>query len=97
MLATAPERLSMLEVVEAVEPLPRIKSCPLELAEHAGALCPLHSVLAALVDEAGRRLAETSIADLIVSPIVPLGGCEFPPRPVQVEVDPDLGGHASSN
>ncbi len=92
-LAIPPARLSMLEVVEAVEPLPRIKTCPLDLSEHAGALCPLHNVLASLVEETGRRLAETSIADLIAEPIVPLGGCEFPPRPVQVEVDPSLGGH----
>lgn len=88
-LALPPDRLTMLEVVEAVEPLPRIKTCPLDLSEHAGALCPLHSVLASLIDDAGRRLAETTIADLVVSPIVPLGGCEFPPRPVEVHLEID--------
>lgn len=97
-LASTPDRLTMLEVVEAVEPLPRVKVCPLDLEEHDGSLCPLHSVLAALVEDTGRRLGETTIADLIVSPIVPLGTpngrCEFPPPAVGVESDddPDLGG-----
>ncbi|HZW10650.1 MAG TPA: Rrf2 family transcriptional regulator [Phycisphaerales bacterium] len=94
-LASPAGRLTMLDVVEAVEPLPRIKTCPLALAEHAGALCPLHSVLASLVDEAARRLAETTIADLIVAPIAPPGGCEFPPRCMQPTVDRVPGGHGA--
>jgi Rrf2 family protein len=86
-LAIPASRLTMLEVVEAVEPLPRIRTCPLELSEHAGALCPLHGVLASLVEDTSRRLAETTIADLVVSPVLPLGGCEFPPHPVHLEID----------
>lgn len=83
-LAFPPAELTMLQVVEAVEPLPRIKSCPLELSEHAGALCPLHGVLAELVNGVEARLSGTTIADLLHEQIVPLGQpprCDFPPSP----------------
>lgn len=83
-LAIPPDELTMLQVVEAVEPLPRIKSCPLELSEHAGGLCPLHGVLAELVNGVERRLTTTTIADLLQEQIVPLGHpprCDFPPSP----------------
>ena len=82
-LAIAPELLTMLQVVEAVEPLPRIKTCPLELSEHKGGLCSLHAVLAELVDGVEARLTGTTISDLLHEQIVPLGTprCDFPPSP----------------
>src|SRR5688572_23892082 len=39
-LAKRPEDLTILEVVNAVEPINRIQSCPLELASHGIRLCP---------------------------------------------------------
>ena len=87
-LAIDPKNLTMLEVVEAVEPLPRIKSCPLDIAEHDGALCPLHAVLAELVDGVEARLISTTIADLLQEQIQPLGDiprCDFPPSPQKPE------------
>lgn len=83
-LAIDPEKLTMLEVVEAVEPLPRIKTCPLDIAEHDGALCPLHAVLAELVDGIDEKLRSTTIGDLLNKQIQPLGDiprCDFPPSP----------------
>src|SRR4051812_5164973 len=41
-LAKPPEELTILEVVNAVEPIERIKSCPLGLKSHGVRLCPLH-------------------------------------------------------
>ncbi|MBK7406313.1 MAG: Rrf2 family transcriptional regulator [Phycisphaerales bacterium] len=87
-LALAPNKLTMLDVVEALEPLPRINSCPLALTEHAGGLCPLHSVLAELVRDAEQRLGGTTISDLLVDQIVPLNldkRCDFPPGPKRPE------------
>lgn len=87
-LAVRAEELSMLQVVEAVEPLPRIRGCPLQLAEHAAGLCPLHAVLAELVDGIEARLARTTIADLLRAQTVPLGRevrCDFPPGPTAQE------------
>ena len=80
-LTVLPADLTMLRVVESVEPLPRIKKCPLELEEHSGELCPLHMVLAELVNGIETKLASTTIAQLLDTPVVPLGenpACEFP-------------------
>ena len=80
-LSIAATDLTMLRVVEAVEPLPRVDSCPLQLGEHASELCPLHSVLASLVDGVAATLATTTIAQLLSTPVVPLGlsgACGFP-------------------
>ncbi len=87
-LAVDPKKLTMLHVVEAVEPLPRITTCPLDIAEHDGALCPLHAVLAELVDGVDVKLRSTTIADLLEEQIQPLGGftrCDFPPSPQKPE------------
>lgn len=41
-LVKTPEELTILEVVNAVEPIQRIRTCPLGLAAHGTHLCPLH-------------------------------------------------------
>src|SRR5215471_9775318 len=41
-LVKAPEELTMLEVINAVEPIQRIRTCPLGLESHGARLCPLH-------------------------------------------------------
>ena len=41
-LAKPPGELTILEVVNAVEPIGRIKTCPLGLSSHGVNLCPLH-------------------------------------------------------
>lgn len=82
-LTVDPAELTMLRVVESVEPLPRIKKCPLELHEHSGELCPLHKVLAELVEGIEAKLSSTTIAQLLDTPVVPLGenpACRFPAR-----------------
>lgn len=64
-LSRPPDRMSVLDVVQAVDPLTRIESCPLKLQEHRASLCPLHRRLdeaTALVEHAFR---ETLIVDLI--------------------------------
>lgn len=67
-LAVAPDRLTVLDVVNAVDPIRRIRSCPLGLRAHAVKMCALHSKLdkaLAMVEEAFRS---TSIASLCESP-----------------------------
>ena len=41
-LAKPASELTILEVVNAVEPIQRIRTCPLGIAEHGARLCPLH-------------------------------------------------------
>ena len=64
-LARPPSRVTIYDVVEAIDPIRRIKTCPLGLPNHGGYLCPLHHRLdkaIAMVEEAFRA---TTIADLL--------------------------------
>jgi Rrf2 family protein len=74
-----PKELTILEVVNAVDPIRRIRECPLGLAAHGIRLCPLHRRLdnaLAMVEDAFRQ---TTLAEILAepSPSVPL--CDFPP------------------
>ena len=41
-LTKKPSELTILEVVDAVEPFKRIRQCPMNIETHTGTLCPLH-------------------------------------------------------
>jgi Rrf2 family nitric oxide-sensitive transcriptional repressor len=41
-LACSAEKLSILDIVKATDPIQRIKTCPLDLVSHGAKLCPLH-------------------------------------------------------
>jgi Rrf2 family protein len=65
-LAKPANRLTILDVLNAVDPLPRIRSCPLHLKRHARQLCPLHQRLDDAVSSVERVFADTVISDLLV-------------------------------
>lgn len=57
--------MTVLDVVNAVDPIRRIRQCPLGRADHSHALCPLHRRIddtAAMVEE---NFANTTIAALL--------------------------------
>ena len=67
-LSRPPEEISVLAVINAVDPLQRIRKCPLGIAGHGHKLCPLHKRLddaTAMVEQA---FAETTIAELLAAP-----------------------------
>src|SRR6185437_1090890 len=67
-LARPPEEITVYDVVNAVTPLSRIRTCPLGIRSHGTALCPLHRKLddaIALVEHAFR---DATIADLLNEP-----------------------------
>jgi Rrf2 family transcriptional regulator, nitric oxide-sensitive transcriptional repressor len=74
-LARLPEKITILDVVNAVSPLERIKHCPLGLPSHTK-LCPLHRELDRVYAHAEEALARVTLAKLVRSShaIVPL--CE---------------------
>jgi Rrf2 family protein len=77
-LARDAAKLSILEVVNAVDPLRRFPECPLGIAEHRGQLCPLHQRLddaAQIVEETFR---EAMVADLLTVPRARKTLCRFP-------------------
>jgi len=63
-LARDVAKISILEVVDAVTPLRRIRSCPLGNSEHL-ALCPLHHRLDDAIATIQKAFADTSLADLL--------------------------------
>ncbi|MEX2176685.1 MAG: Rrf2 family transcriptional regulator [Pirellulaceae bacterium] len=77
-LTKTPQELTILEVVNAVEPVQRIRTCPLGLATHGVRLCPLHKRLdnaLAMVEEA---FASSTLADVLNEPTLSKPLCEFP-------------------
>lgn len=79
-LVKIPAELTILEVVNAVDPIQRIRMCPLALAAHGVRLCPLHKRVdnaLALVEDAFRA---TTLQEVIDEPTESFPLCEFPPR-----------------
>lgn len=64
-LSRPPEKITLLEVVAAITPLPRIKRCPLGLPEHRNQLCSLHQRIDNMVETMELTLADTTIAEII--------------------------------
>jgi len=57
--------LTVLEVVSAVDPLQRIKTCPLGLASHGENLCSLHRKLDDAVRSVEEAFSATTIESLV--------------------------------
>jgi Rrf2 family nitric oxide-sensitive transcriptional repressor len=74
-LALAPGEVTILDVVNAVAPIERIRHCPLGLASHTE-LCPLHKELDRAFAATESAFQGVTLKDLIESnsPIIPL--CE---------------------
>jgi Rrf2 family transcriptional regulator, nitric oxide-sensitive transcriptional repressor len=65
-LARDPERIAVLDVVNAVDPIRRIETCPLGIPTHGRNLCRLHRKLddtIALVEEALRSASITEMTE----------------------------------
>ena len=76
--------LTILEVVNAVEPLQRIRTCPLGLAAHGVHLCPLHSRLDQAIATVEEALGSSTLAELLAKPTRSVPLCPFPsakPKP----------------
>ena len=67
-LSRPPAQITVFEVIQAVDPLKRIVSCPLNLDAHQNQLCPLHSRLDASLAMIQNDLQRSSIADLLTRP-----------------------------
>lgn len=83
-LARPSDTISVLDVVSAVEPIARIRSCPLGLAAHGVQLCPLHSRLDDALATVEEAFKHTTLAEILADPSasVPLcnASCVVTPR-----------------
>lgn len=64
-LARSARDISVLDVINAVDPLRRILACPLNLPEHAQRLCKLHQKLDDAIAMVEKALRNASIADTV--------------------------------
>ena len=74
-LSRDPQELTILDVINTVDPIERIRQCPLGLKGHQQ-LCPLHAELDKAYAATEAAFAKVTIKELLTStsPIVPL--CE---------------------
>jgi Rrf2 family protein len=75
-LARDPDGLSILEVVNAVEPVQRIRACPLGLEAHGKNLCNLHRTLDDVMRDIEKAFADHTIGQMLKAPnrVKPLCG-----------------------
>ena len=77
-LVKSPGEVTILDVVNAVEPIQRIRTCPLGLAAHGVRLCPLHSRLDKAMAMVESAFDETTLAEVLEEPTRSLPLCPFP-------------------
>jgi Rrf2 family protein len=80
-LARPPQELTVLDVIQAVDPIQRIRACPLGIKGHIN-LCPLHRRLDHAMKLVEDALQKSSIAELLAEPErargIPIPLCSWP-------------------
>lgn len=64
-LTRNPAAVTILDIVNAVDPIQRIKTCPLDLASHRAKLCPLHRKLDDAIATIEATFCSTTLADVL--------------------------------
>ena len=70
-LARPAAEITVLEVIDAVDPIERIHGCPLGLKTHAKKLCGMHARLDAAIAHVQEALGGSTIADILATPSRP--------------------------
>jgi Rrf2 family nitric oxide-sensitive transcriptional repressor len=80
-LTRSPRELTVLDVLGAVDPIRRIRGCPLGLKGHVN-LCPLHRRLDQAIGMVEDALRRSTIAELLTEPSqargIPIPLCPWP-------------------
>jgi Rrf2 family protein len=67
-LTKSPEELTILDVVNAVEPIERYTTCPLKLPNHGTNLCPLHRRMDAAMASVEEAFRNSTLAEVLADP-----------------------------
>jgi Rrf2 family protein len=78
-LVKSPDELTILEVVTAVDPIQRIRVCPLGLKAHGVRLCPLHKRLDNALANMEEAFGKTTLAEVLAEPTASYPLCEVAP------------------
>lgn len=79
-LVKSPESLTLLEVVNAIEPIQRIRTCPLGLKSHGVRLCALHARLDRALATVEDAFRDTTLAELLGEPNPSIPLCDVAGR-----------------
>jgi len=77
-LTKTPDDVTILEVVNVVDPIQRIRTCPLGLKAHGVHLCPLHRRLDDALAMVENAFADTTLAEVLAEPTTSVPLCDFP-------------------
>lgn len=69
-------RVSLLDVVDAIDPVRRIERCPLGLESHGAQLCALHALLDRILADEAAQLGQVHLSDIVAGrPDQPVALC----------------------
>lgn len=71
-------QITILEVINAVDPIERIRTCPLELPDHGECLCPLHQRMDDALAQVEQALAASNLAEIVNAPTLSIPLCAAP-------------------
>ncbi|MBX9721564.1 MAG: Rrf2 family transcriptional regulator, partial [Candidatus Obscuribacterales bacterium] len=71
-IARTANQITILDVVNAVDPIELIKTCPLGITSHGLNLCPLHKRLAEAIGHVEAAFAQSRLSELIEESQSPL-------------------------
>ena len=80
-LVDKPDELSVLDVVNAVDPIRRFHECPLGIETHGTSLCPLHRKLDDAAAQVEVAFRDTTVSELLAVPRPRKPLCRFPVSP----------------
>ncbi len=68
LLNKSPDEMTIYDVVQCVDPLQRIRTCPLELSSHRKRLCSLHAKMDSALESIETVFRTTTLTELMNSP-----------------------------
>lgn len=68
LLNKSPDEMTIYDVVQCVDPLQRIRTCPLELSSHRKRLCSLHAKMDSALESIENVFRSTTLTELMNSP-----------------------------
>ena len=75
-LAKAPATTTILEIINAVDPIKRIETCPLDLSSHGVVLCALHKRLDEAIASVEQAFEKTTLEEILARPTKSVPLCD---------------------